>query len=747
MAKVMRDYLPVAKLTDSRDTGGRKYFTPPIVEAIRALATTGISAFNVSKLTEFCPRYTCAPHPYSDMLLLQPNSGPSAAACDLSTFIGNLNLHSLIMVGEMSYGALQPEAHIAFADAAAKNNFLFGVGEGGVVPSIWPNERIVIQIATGLFGITSELLDKCAAITIKMSQSAKPGMGGHLPAFKVTPEIAVLRGLPPGVDALSDSSRVFSIEEMKMLVLALKQATNGKPIFIKVAATHHISAVAAGAARSGADGIIIDGRGGGTGAAPAVHRDNVGMPIEIAVALAHRVVSSLGLGVREKFKILAAGRVDSPEKAFKLELLGADGVMLGTAALNALGCVNVNLCHKDCPTAIAAVPRDQTGERKKVLDVALSIERANNYYHGFAATLIDIHRAFGFASPKEALGRSDLLLACGVADSLAQMLGIRVAAKQFAVPFSDNTSYADKRLKELAENDHYSVASMGRTTDLDAPYSNLDLVSHDGRTVVGPAYDPYREDIETITTVGERMYGSPIFISGSADSLVSLSRRKNVPLFTGNSENGSPNKVLSIEPDQIEAKYDSIRSSAGVHIYGSKITPQIVDRIRSIAPGAIIYTDISASENIREDVVRLANFGVDSIIISGNLSMKESVPIDVAVSQADDALRYAINSGKIARNSVKLVAKTKVRSARDIFALHCLGADSVLVDLDQLVPSMSDRQRSNLYTNLVTELRIVMGATGLSRMSSIVGNRDILRADHELPSKSRELLGVGLLGA
>ncbi|MGV8084714.1 MAG: glutamate synthase-related protein [Candidatus Bilamarchaeum sp.] len=747
MTKVMRDYLPVARLTESRDTGGRKYFTPPIVEAIRHLATTGLSDFELGKLTEFRPRYASAPHPHSDMLLVRPNSGSGATLCDMSGSIGGLSLSSLTVIGEMSYGALQPEAHIAFADAAAKNNFLFGVGEGGVVPQIWPNNRIMIQIATGLFGITPELLENCAAITIKMSQSAKPGMGGHLPAFKVTVEIAQLRGLPKGVDALSDSSRVFSIEEMRMLVLALKQATNDKPVLIKVAATHHISAVAAGAARSGADAIIIDGRGGGTGAAPAVHRDNVGMPIELAVALAHRAVLGLGKDKRRNFKILAAGRVDSPEKAFKLELLGADGVMLGTAALNALGCVNVNLCHRDCPTAIAAVPRDTDGTRKKVLDVELSKLRASKYYLGFVATLADIHRAFGFSTPADAIGRTDLLVAHGMSDSLVKLLGIGSSSPSFATPVSDNIYYSDKRLRELAENEHYSVASMGRTTDLDPPYSNLDLISHDGRTVVGPAYDPYREDIETITTFGRRTYSSPIFLVGSSDEHVSLSRRKNVPLFTGNCENGSPNKVLSLNAEDIESKYDSIRSSAGVHIKGSDLTSEVVARLRSIAPDSVIYTDVSASENIREDVVRLANLGVDSIIIAGNMSMKETVPIDIAISQADDALRYAIRDGTIARNKVKLIAKTTVRGARDIFALHCLGADSVLVDLDELVPKIDEKKRSKLYGNLVTELRIVMGAAGLSRMPAIIGNRDILRADHELAEDKRNLLGVGLLGA
>jgi glutamate synthase domain-containing protein 2 len=139
--------------------------------------------------------------------------------------------------------------------------------------------------------------------------------------------------------------------------------------------------------------------------------------------------------------------------------------------------------------------------------------------------------------------------------------------------------------------------------------------------------------------------------------------------------------------------------------------------------------------------------GVDSIIIAGNMSMKETVPIDIAISQADDALRYAIRDGTIARNKVKLIAKTTVRGARDIFALHCLGADSVLVDLDELVPKIDEKKRSKLYGNLVTELRIVMGAAGLSRMPAIIGNRDILRADHELAEDKRNLLGVGLLGA
>jgi glutamate synthase domain-containing protein 2 len=166
---------------------------------------------------------------------------------------------------------------------------------------------------------------------IKIGQGAKPGIGGHLPGVKVTKPISETRRIPVGLDAISPAPHhdIYSIEDLGQRIAALKEAT-GKPVFVKVGVTNYIAYIAAGVARMGADGIIMDGQGAGTGAAPAVVRDNIGLPIEIAVPVVDQALRREGL--RDGFTVVAAGRVSSAEDTAKLIALGADVVSLGTAA-------------------------------------------------------------------------------------------------------------------------------------------------------------------------------------------------------------------------------------------------------------------------------------------------------------------------------------------------------------------------------------------------------------------------------
>jgi glutamate synthase domain-containing protein 2 len=184
------------------------------------------------------------------------------------------------------------------------------------------------------------------AIEIKIGQGAKPGIGGHLPGEKVTASIAQTRMIPKGTDALSPAPHhdIYSIEDLRQLIFALKEATEyKKPIFVKIACVHNIAAIASGVAQAGADVIVLDGFKGGTGASPQVIRDNVGLPIELALASVDDRLRQEGL--RGKISLVASGGIRNSMDVVKAIALGADAVYIGTATLIAIGCTMCQQCH------------------------------------------------------------------------------------------------------------------------------------------------------------------------------------------------------------------------------------------------------------------------------------------------------------------------------------------------------------------------------------------------------------------
>lgn len=744
--RIVADYLKNTPNV-SKETGGRKFFSQPIIDRIQLMGGTGQPDFRPERLTRFAPRFDSPPYPISDVLMLDaPNSQPLVV--DMSFRVGEKTYSAPVIFGEYSYGATQEEVHRAVATVSTCENFIFGVGEGGVAPSIAGSPNLMVQNATGLFGISAKMMREAAIVSIKFSQMAKVGMGGHLPRGKVTPAIQKIRGMPAGIDILSDASRIFSIEEMRAIVETIKAIT-GKPVFVKVGASHSIESIAAGAARSGADGIIIDGLGGGTGAAPNIHRDHIGMPIELAVHLAHRQVESMGM--RSNFRIIAAGRVDLPEKAFKLMLLGADGVMLGTASLIALGCKVVSMCHKECPAALTAIGNLPEGPRKKELNVEWAQAVLGNFFRAFKSELEMALGTYGFETPAQARGRSDLLRAINLPLPLAQALGLRheTTGNIYPVPKEEPQDYFKRLLENLAATGKPNISSMGRTTDLDAPYSNLDRLTHEGRTVVGPAYDSHREVIEAVVRLpGGVITGMPVIVDGGGPDARKLAKETNTVVLDEEGADGPQRALISIRADSIAENLYKIRESSGVIFSQEDVSEEAIGILRLYSEKTAAYVCVKAGPGIREEVARLARLGVNGIIIEGGLSMEEKVPIDVAISQAHDALRYQIDeqNGKILRNEVKIFAKTKVRSSRDIYALCCLGADAVVCNPAEMISSPAYQRQLNLLRGLKSELQLLMGATGLSMMSSVIGNREILRADHYLPQETAALLGVGYIG-
>src|SRR3989304_3642469 len=239
-----------------------------------------------------------------------------------------------IMFSAMSYGAVSLNVQESLARAATEMGTLGNTGEGGLHPKLYKyGDNTIVQVASGRFGVHPEYLDLARVVEIKIGQGAKPGIGGHLPGEKVSAEVAETRMIPTGTDALSPAPHhdIYSIEDLSQLIYALKEATHyEKPVSVKIAAVHNSAAIASGIVRAGADIIAIDGLRGATGAAPKVIRDNVGIPIELAIASVDTRLREEG--IRNRASLIVAGGVRNSADIVKAIALGADAVYIGTPA-------------------------------------------------------------------------------------------------------------------------------------------------------------------------------------------------------------------------------------------------------------------------------------------------------------------------------------------------------------------------------------------------------------------------------
>ena len=288
-----------------------------------------------------------------DKLELEVENGETVLKTKLTP---QLCLDIPIMFSAMSYGAISLNVHESLARAATECGTYFNTGEGGLDQTLYKyGDHTIVQVASGRFGVHPKYLDVAAAIEIKIGQGAKPGIGGHLPGEKVTDRVAKTRMIPEGADALSPYPQhdIYSIEDLRQLIYALKEATNyTKPISVKIAAVHNSAAIASGMVRAGADIIALDGIRGATGAAPKTIRDNVGIPIELALAQVDQRLREEG--IRNQASVVIAGGLRSGADVFKAIALGADAVYIGTAALIAMGCTVCQKCYTGkCPWGIA----------------------------------------------------------------------------------------------------------------------------------------------------------------------------------------------------------------------------------------------------------------------------------------------------------------------------------------------------------------------------------------------------------
>jgi glutamate synthase domain-containing protein 2 len=330
-----------------------------------------------------------------------------------------------VMFAAMSYGAVSLNVHESLARAATEIGTLWNTGEGGLHPKLYKyGNNTIVQVASGRFGVNPEYLDVARVIEIKIGQGAKPGIGGHLPGEKVSAEVSMTRMIPRGTDALSPAPQhdIYSIEDLAQLVYALKEATNyAKPVAVKIAAVHNSAAIASGMVRAGADIIVLDGLRGATGAAPKIIRDNVGIPIEMALASVDTRLRQEK--IRNQASIVVSGGIRNSGDVAKAIALGADAVYIGTAALIGLGCTVCQQCHTGkCAWGICTTDLFLT----KRVNPDIGARRLANLLRGWSLELKDILGGLGVNAIESLRGNRLHLRGIGLTDTELQVLGVRM---------------------------------------------------------------------------------------------------------------------------------------------------------------------------------------------------------------------------------------------------------------------------------------------------------------------------------
>ncbi len=310
--------------------------------------------------------------------------------------------------GGMSFGSVSPITMTARARACAAWNTFTCSGEGGYPERLIPfKDHVITQVATGLFGVREETIGHARIVEFKYAQGAKPGLGGHLLGDKVTPAVAAMRETVPGNSLFSPFPfhSVYSVEDHKKHIDWIKQINPAALIAVKVSTPVDVDMVAVGSYFAGAHIIHLDGSYGGTGAAPDIAKKNIAMPIEYAIPRVHTFLKAEG--IRDQVALIASGGIRTPDDAAKAIALGADGVVIGTTEMVALGCIRCGKCEsgRGCARGIA------TTDNKLVEKMTLSwaTQRLINLFHAWQVQLVEILRRLGMASITELCGRTDVL--------------------------------------------------------------------------------------------------------------------------------------------------------------------------------------------------------------------------------------------------------------------------------------------------------------------------------------------------
>jgi glutamate synthase domain-containing protein 2/ferredoxin len=310
--------------------------------------------------------------------------------------------------GGMSFGSVSIHTILAKARTAAAWNIFTCTGEGGYHDRLKPyDDHVITQVATGLFGVREDTIQRVRIVEFKYAQGAKPGLGGHLLGDKNTPAVARMREAVPGNALFSPFPfhSVYSVEDHKKHLDWIKEVNPRALVSVKVSTPTDVDMVAVGSYYAGAHIIHLDGSYGGTGAAPDIAKKNIAMPIEYAIAKVHKFL--VAEGIRDSVTLIISGGARTAYDIMKAIALGADGVVIGTAEMVALGCVRCACCEsgRGCPRGIASTDP----ELMMQMSLEWATQRLINLMSAWREQMVDILVRLGIPSTRELRGRSDVL--------------------------------------------------------------------------------------------------------------------------------------------------------------------------------------------------------------------------------------------------------------------------------------------------------------------------------------------------
>ncbi|MGH2349506.1 MAG: FMN-binding glutamate synthase family protein, partial [bacterium] len=311
--------------------------------------------------------------------------------------------------GGMSFGSVSVQTMLARAMAAKAVNTFTSTGEGGYPEELIPYaDYVITQVATGLFGVREETIQRARVVEFKYAQGAKPGLGGHLLGGKTTEVVASMREAVAWTSLFSPFPfhSVYSVEDHKKHVDWIRAVHPDALVSVKVSTPTDVDMVAVGIYYAGAHVVHLDGGYGGTGAAPEIAKKNIAMPTEYAIPKVHRFL--VNEGIRDEIVLVASGGIRTAYDAAKAIALGADGVVVGMADLVAIGCTRLADCEKGkgCPFGITTTDP----EMSKLIVPEWGAERIANLYRAWALQLRELLAQLGMRRIGELRGRTDLLV-------------------------------------------------------------------------------------------------------------------------------------------------------------------------------------------------------------------------------------------------------------------------------------------------------------------------------------------------